>query len=197
MDPWRSPSGHMSDYSEMLKRLEEATKVISDDSLRKIAFERLLNHELSGGEKHSVPKPHKDLPEEPVVRTRRVRSKPSAAGPAPSVRNVVDALDISPDEASLPAWGTLSQLDKYLWILEAAHLKSVDGLSPAEISKLIYDVFKENHQTNQVNNIKTRIKRGHVRAVKVLSGSTNTTGYQILKGGIDHLRTLASGSVSE
>jgi hypothetical protein len=182
----------MTDYVETLKKLEEATKVISDDALRRIAFEQLLRHELSGHKASGHTKSSAHKPGESAARSRRSRNKGAITGAPSLVRDSVKNLQVSPDESGLPAWNALGALDKYLWIIEAAHKKSIDGLTSGEISFLIYETFKENHATNQVNNLKTRIKQGHVRTAKIPSGSTTLAGYQILKGGIDHLHKLTS-----
>jgi hypothetical protein len=190
---WTSKGNPVMDYDEILRKLEEVTKVISDESLRRIAFERLLEHELSAHKTSGRAKSPEGEPKERATRPRRQRGKASPAGPPPAVRESVKNLGISPDEEGLPAWNTLGALDKYLWILEAAHQKNVDGLTSGEIGLLINETFKENHGPNQVSNLKTRIKQGHVRTTKIPSGSTAVAGYQILKGGIEHLQKLASG----
>jgi hypothetical protein len=180
------------DYDGILKKLEEATKGISDEALRRIAFERLLEHELSAHKTPGKAKSPEGEPQERATRPRRLRGKASSSSPPSAVRESVKNLEISPDEQGLPAWNSLGALDKYLWILEAAHQKNVDGLTSGEIGLLIYETFKENHGPNQVSNLKTRIKQGHVRTTKIPSGSTTLAGYQILKGGIEHLQKLAS-----
>lgn len=116
---------------------------------------------------------------------------------APSTRDEIKNLQISPVQDGLPSWATLGALDKYLWILEAAHIGKVDGLANVEIGSLIYDVFKENHGSDQVANLKTRIKRGHVRSVKIQCGKKKLNGYQILKGGIDHLKESVADGAKE
>jgi hypothetical protein len=190
----------MTDYAETLKKIEEATKVISDDSLRRIAFEQLLKHELSP---HKSPGRDKQLKEEPAApeesatKTRRVRNKGTAAGASPGIREEVKQLQISPAEEGLPPWGPLGALDKYLCIIEAAEKKHVDGLSAAEISWLIFEIFRDNHKPEQVGNIRTRIKRGHVRTIKIPSGTKKFAGYQILKGGKEYLKTQAATAANE
>jgi hypothetical protein len=190
----------MTDYAETLKKIEEATKVVADDSLRRIAFEQLLKHELSAHKSSARDKQLKEEPAEPEqseTRTRRVRNKGSAATASPSIREEVKQLQISPDEAGLTPWGPLGALDKYLWILEAAEKKHIDGLSVPEISALIFEIFREHHKPEQVGNIRTRIKRGHVRTIKIQSGTKNLAGYQILKGGKEHLKTQASAAADK
>ena len=65
------------------------------------------------------------------------------------------ALDISPDEKGLVSWASLSaDWKKFCWILEAARLKNIDGLTNAEISHLIGRVFRESYAPKLVNNIR-------------------------------------------
>jgi hypothetical protein len=182
----------MTDYAQTLAKLEEAVKAIADESLRRIAFERLLEHELSGGKTPSKKASAEHEPAERPARSRRANSKGRTISPAPIARDELKNLQISPVQDGLPSWATLGALDKYLWILEAAHRAKVDGLANVEISSLIYDVFKENHKTEQVGNLKTRIKTGHVRSVKIQCGKKKLNGYQILKGGVDHLKASAA-----
>jgi hypothetical protein len=183
----------MPDYSETLKRLEEATRVISDESLRRIAFERLLEHELSGSKPPSMREASKnDAVEHASQQPKRSRYKGKAASVSSGAREQVKALELSPDEKGLPPWSTLTSLDKYLWILEVANRNNIDGLTCPEISSLIYDAFKENHKPEQVSNLKTRIRVAHVRPVKIQLPDRELTGYQILRQGIEHLNKLAA-----
>jgi hypothetical protein len=182
----------MTDYSETLKKLEEATKAISDETLRRIAFERLLEHELSGDKARTKGQITKDEPEGRVARPKRPKSRGSGGNPNSNIREEVNDLRLSPDEEGLPPWAPLGALDKYLWILEAAHKKNIDGLSCPETSALIYRVFRENHKPEQVANLKTRIKIAHVQPAKIHCGERHLAGYQILRGGIDHLKKLGS-----
>ena len=179
----------MTEYDELLKKVEKATENITNEDLRRIAFQRLLDHELTlHGQRTQPPTPPAKTPA--VERSRRSPTKSSRAGSAINLREEVKALGISPDESELPKWASLKALDKYLWILEAAHRKHIDGLTTAEIKAMIFNVFRENHDTNQVNNLKTRLKAGHVKVCRISIGSAQVEGLQILKGGKDHLQKL-------
>ena len=127
----------------------------------------------------------------------KYKGKPAHANPASSVRDEVKNLSVSPDEHGLPPWGQLKVLDKYLWILEAAHLKGLDALTSAEISHLIFAVFRENQGTNKVKNLKTRIKATHVRLAKIQQTTGDLQGWQILKGGKDHLKNLVAAGAAK
>jgi hypothetical protein len=184
----------MAEYDEILQKIEQATRIITDEGLRRIAFEQLLKHELAGHVKDGdEPKPAS----EQLSRPAKPRSRGSRATPASDIRPSVKSLGISPDEAGLPRWDSLGKLDKYLWILEAAHNKGIEGLTTAEISFLIFEVFRESHGANQVGNLATRIRKTHVRKASFSDGSATLSGWQILKAGKEHLQKLPSPPVVE
>jgi hypothetical protein len=192
----RSLPNSMTDYAETLKKLEEATKFISDESLRRIAFDRLLEHELSGGKtlsKFSGQPPDST----PLAKTKQTRNKASTVGSGSKIRDEVSSLQISSDEDGLIEWHALGNLEKYLYILEAADRKQIDGLTCTEISTLIYNNFKENHQVDQVSNLKTRIRKAHVRPVKIQIGQRKLMGYQILSKGKAQLKAEAAKDVKK
>lgn len=172
----------MTDYDSLLRKVENAVQSVSDEGLRRIAFDRLLSHELEFQSERSTPQTQ----ESPTrnARQSKPRNKPPSASQPSSGRQEVQNLDISPDDAGLPPWSSLGALDKYLWILEAAHKKGIEALSASEISGLIFKIFRESHGTNQVNNLKTRIRQQHVRTTK--------DGWQILKAGKERLQARAS-----
>jgi hypothetical protein len=180
----------MTDYKDLLKSLEEATGAIQDPELKKIAFQELLRNALqtpSGTTR--AEKPAK------AVATAAPKAKPNRAKQptkgtrTPSVRESVKALDINPDEKGLPTWSSLTQdWKKFCWILEAAKLKGIDGLTPAEISYLIERVFRESFTTAQVANLKVKLKAGLVKAIKVEGGAN---GWKILSGGTKELANPA------
>jgi hypothetical protein len=187
----------MSEYDQLLQKIEQATKTISDETLRRIAFEQLLKHELAGHHKRNEePEPQGPIRER-VSRPARQRTRTSQVSVSSGVRESVKALGISPDEGGLPPWSSLGQLDKYLWILEAAHKKTIEGLTTTEISFLIFEIFRETHRPNQVNNLATRIRKAHVRKATFSDGSSQVTGWQILRAGKEHLQKLASGPAAE
>jgi hypothetical protein len=191
----------MTEYDDLLEKVEEATKKITDETLRRIAFERLLDHELALHSGTKSPHPRRAdpviIPSAIPKPAGKYKGKPAHANPASSVRDEVKNLSVSPDEHGLPPWGQLKVLDKYLWILEAAHLKGLDALTSAEISHLIFAVFRENQGTNKVKNLKTRIKATHVRLAKIQQTTGDLQGWQILKGGKDHLKNLVAAGAAK
>ena len=104
---------------------------------------------------------------------------------ATAIRPDVASLDLNPDQAGLVSWGTLSvDWKKFCWILEAARLKGVDGLTNSEISFLVDKIFRESYQPKLVNNLKFQIKKGMVKPVAVTSGGREYQVWKILATGI-------------
>ena len=171
--------------TSLRRQAEDAVADMPEGSMKVKAFEVILSRLLDGADGHTRSREH-------VVRSRKSKDAGAKANPPSSIREEVKKLEISPDENGLPPWGALGILDKYLWILEAAHKKNIDGLTNAEISALIYKVFKENLPSKSVGNLKTRIKKMHVRSADVLNGAITISVWQILKAGIEHLWNLTS-----
>jgi hypothetical protein len=186
-----------TEYDELLLKIEQATTVITDEGLRRIAFDLLLRHELAGhhgSTKKAVPKIGERTE---LTRPAKPRSRGSRTASSSDIRERVKSLGISPGEAALPRWSSLRQLDKYLWVLEAAHKKGMEGLTAPEISWLIFEIFRENHRSGQVNNLKTRIRNAQVQKKSFVDGSETLSGWQILKAGKEHLQELASAPAAE
>jgi hypothetical protein len=173
----------MSNLHEILKSAEEAVQAVNDPDLRKIAFQEVLRHRLRSDEV---------IPDKPGRRTAVIPSRPkarasSAARPSnqPAIRPGVAALDLSPDEDGLVPWGSLSvDWKKFCWILEAARLKKVDGLTNSEISHLIDRVFRESKAPEVVNNLKVQIKNGMVKPFVAKSEDRDYRVWKILASGI-------------
>jgi hypothetical protein len=173
----------MSDLQAILKSAEESVQGVEDPDLRKIAFQEVLRHQLAFDEAS----PHR-LRQKTATNSRRPKGRSSPAPKAnsqPVIRPEVAALDLSPDERSLAPWGSLTvDWKKFCWILEAAHLKKVDGLTNSEISFLIEKVFRESYRAEVVNNLKVQIKKGMVKSVVIKSGDRECRVWKILNAGI-------------
>lgn len=174
----------MSNLQAILKSSEESVQSVGDPELRKIAFQEVLRYQLRfDGVFTDKPK------QEPGTASRKSKSRSSPAlksSGQPAVRTEVEVLDLSPDEAGLVPWGTLSvDWKKFCWILEAARVKKVDGLTNSEISYLIDKVFRENKAPEVVNNLKVKITNGAmVRTIVVKSGDREYRLWKILANGI-------------
>lgn len=177
----------MTEYAELAKKAEEAVKGVADEGLRRIAFDQILKQELSRlRETEDHREPHAGARQQ-GQRRRKPRGRNTQTSEPSGTREQVKNLALSTDEPGLPRWSALGQIDKYLWVLEAGHKKGIEGLTAAEIRHLIFATFRESHKANQVNNLATRLKQGHVRKVRLPEGSH---AWQILKGGKDHLKEV-------
>jgi hypothetical protein len=103
----------------------------------------------------------------------------SRGGTPPEARQEVQSLQLNVDEPTLVSWGALGKdWKKYLWILEAARLNKIDGLTNAEISYLMEKTFREFRQPKVVNNLKNKIKD---RCVQPQTIEANGKSYSIWK----------------
>lgn len=99
-------------------------------------------------------------------------------------RQEVQNLQLNVDEPGLLAWGSLDKdWKKYLWILEAARKKGIDGLSNAEISYLMDKTFRESRAPKVVNNIKQKIKDRFVQPTSVTVEGKKYSVWRILADG--------------
>src|ERR1019366_7187614 len=132
----------MNNLHAILKSAEESARTVEDPELRRIAFQEILRHHLGSSETS----PGKSQ-QAATATSRRPKVRPASAPKSnsqPAIRPEVAGLDLSPDEHGLARWSSLSvDWKKFCWILEAARLKKVDGLTNAEISHLIDKVFRE------------------------------------------------------
>jgi hypothetical protein len=180
----------MSNLQSILKSAEESVKVVEDPELRKIAFHEILRR-LLGSENEAPREPRQGS--SATARRAKARSSPAPkANGQPAIRSEVANLDLSPDEPSLASWGTLTaDWKKFCWILEAARLKKVDGLTNSEISHLIEKVFRENYRAEVVNNLKVQIKKGMVKSIIIKSGDRKYRVWKILNGGMQEVKAKA------
>lgn len=183
----------MSNLQAILKSSEESVQTVEDPELRKIAFQEVLRYQLTFGE----PSPSRPRQED-GKKTRRPKGRSSLAPKAdgqPAIRPEVAALDLSPDESGLVPWGSLSvDWKKFCWILEAAHLKKVEGLTNSEISHLIDKTFRESKAPEVVNNLKVQIKKGIVKSVVIKSGEREYRVWKILAGGAKEVTSKAAAT---
>ncbi len=124
------------------------------------------------------------------------RSSPSTrASAAPEARAEVQQLQLQVDEPGLLAWGSLGKdWKKYLWILEAARKKNIDGLTNAEISYLMDKTFRESRSPKVVNNLKKKIKDRFVQPLTVNAGGKAYSIWKILADGSKEVVPHASGA---
>ncbi len=183
----------MNNLQAILKSVEESVQTLEDHDLRKIAFQEVLRCELRSSEA-SPDKPNRAA----APNSRRATARPSPATKGnnqPAVRPEVIALDLSPDEPALMPWSDLSaDWKKFCWILEAAHLRKVEGLTNSEISYLIDKIFRENKSPEVVNNLKVQIKKGMVKSIVISSGDREYRVWKILAGGAKEVTAKAAAT---
>jgi hypothetical protein len=183
----------MSNLQAILKSSEESVRTVEDPELRKIAFQEVLRHQLRFDEA-----PLHKRRQEAATNSRRPKGRSSPAPKAnsqPAIRPEVAALDLSPDESGLIPWSTLSaDWKKFCWILEAAHLRKVEGLTNSEISHLIDKIFRESKSAEVVNNLKVQIKKGMVKSVIIKSGDREYRVWKILAGGAKEVTAKAAAT---
>ena len=172
----------MNDLQAILQSSQESVQTVEDPELRKIAFQEVLRYQL-----RFVDPSQDKLQQRAAANSRKPkgRSLPTPKGNGqPAIRPEVAALDLNPDEGGLVPWSSLSvDWKKFCWILEAAHLRKVDGLTNSEISYLIDKVFRENKAPEVVNNLKVQIKKGIVKSVVTKSGDREYRVWKILSNG--------------
>jgi hypothetical protein len=119
--------------------------------------------------------------EQPPVNTRAIASNGTAeggakkrssaaarAGGASEARSEVQSLELNVDDPGLLPWRSLGKdWKKYLWILEAALKRGVDGLTNSEISFLMNKTFREVRDPKVVNNLKNKIKDRFVQSTMI------------------------------
>jgi len=184
----------MSNLQAIVRSAEEAVQAVNDPDLRKIAFQEVLRHRLMSDD----PSPDRLREGAPAALSRKPKGRSSPVPKANSqtaIRPEVTALDLSPDETSLVPWGTLSaDWRKFCWILEAARLRNIDGLTNSEISHLIDKVFRESKAPEVVNNLKVQIKKGMVKSVVTKSGDRDYRVWKILAGGIKEVTAKSAAA---
>ena len=187
----------MKNLSEVLRSVEQSVQVVEDIELRKIAFQELFKGRLREHLANQTPHSGKKL-DPPKERKGKRRASPAGrTGSDVSARAEVAGLDVSPDEPTLVRWDSLT-LDwkKFCWILEAARLNGVDGLTNSEISDLIGRVFRESFEPKVVSNLKDKIKAGFVKSSSIQAEGKTYAVWKILRAGITEV-TRASGAVTE
>jgi hypothetical protein len=181
----------MSNLEAILKSVSESVQVVEDADLRRIAFQEILKHALRSDAVAPSRVSASGDPSRPLSPKKKAAVSRQNSGTG--IRPEAAGIDISPDEKKLVSWGTLSvDWKKFCWILEAARLKGLDGLTNAEISHLIDKVFRESYAPKVVNNIKFQIKKGMVKGNVLRSGDKDYQVWKILAAGIKEVSAVSS-----
>jgi hypothetical protein len=185
----------MRNLQAILREVEQYVQVVEDSELRKIAFQELLLRSLRDGDIASDEEPRN----KPAILHQAKKRTPATTRAVASVtvRPEVESLELSPDEP-LAAWDGLSaDWKKFCWVLEAARLKDVDGLTNSEISYLIEKIFRENYPITVVNNLKVQLKKGMVKSVVVNVGGRDYRVWKILRGGTNEVASKTATAVTK
>jgi hypothetical protein len=111
-------------------------------------------------------------------------SAAARAGGASEARSEVQNLQLNVDEPGLLPWRSLSKdWEKYLWLLEAARMKGIDGLTNSEISFLMNKTFREVRAAKVVNNLKNKIKDRFVQSITINAEGKTYSTWRILSDG--------------
>jgi hypothetical protein len=141
---------------------------------------------------HRTPKPP-GAAVESVPKKRA--SAATRAGSAPEARQEVQSLQLNVAEPALISWGSLGKdWQKYLWILEAARLTNIDGLTNSEISYLMEKTFREVRQPRVVNNLKKKIKERFVAPQTIESNGKSYSIWKILAYGTKEVLQQATAA---
>jgi len=188
----------VKNLTEVLRSVEQSVQVVEDTELRKIAFQELLRESLIENRSSQIPYRDKKVDSSNERKGKRRPSPPGRSGSDGSARTEVARLDLSPDEPALVRWDSLT-LDwkKFCWILEAARLNGVDGLTNSEIGDLIGRVFRESFEPKVVSNLKDKIKAGFVKSSSIQEDGKTYAVWKILRAGITEVTRASGGTESK
>ncbi len=168
----------MKDYKEIISKVEVAVKDIKDETLKKIAFERLLEHELlmnSDANSHmlkSSGQSSSPTGEEKETTKKAKKKKSTYTGPfnIDTVRNEVKTafqdLTANP-QGQVPFDSFKQKFEKFLWVLEFGRKKGVAAMTNNEIAFVLSEKLAQPVTDKQVNNLKQKLKDGLVQVWEI------------------------------
>lgn len=173
----------MKDYKTIVKEVVEATESIKDESLKEIAFQKLLEHSLDP-HAESVSKKadgsstkrvkgsiNKKRSTSPAVRDKAVREKVKSA-----------FTDVTPNMPGIKPLSSLKQKwEKYVWVLVVAKKKGIEVMTNNEIAYVLSEKFSVGATEKTVNNLTFKVESGFVQK-RDLDG---TRAWKILIDGIN------------
>jgi len=178
----------MDSLKQKLSELEDQVSSIKDPSLKKIAFEKLLETNLGGANLSRKRSSHGHSSK----RTQKSKSGRKPTNPYYSenqIREEVKHLNVVVMLSGFPKFKDCkSKMDSVMWILQFAKEKKVDGLNNHEIAYILTKhLFKQTKYTT-VNNIRKKAKEGFV--IK----EPGTELWRITPDGADYLKSLSSSN---
>ena len=167
--------------TQSVKLAQEATKDITDDVLRKAAFEIILR-KLLDSESGSV---------KPIGRARKTKTASPARSSA-ELDETTQKLCSLVNRTKYPEIYMIPKaLGKSLFILKLARDElGIDGLTPAQIAKVLMKNFRVKIASNAVS--MALMAAGTLVDRKTLENGGTGYRYYIMRGGEEHLRVAIS-----
>ncbi|MBI2338774.1 MAG: hypothetical protein HYU99_00160 [Deltaproteobacteria bacterium] len=149
----------MEDVKQKLLELESQVSSIKDATLRKVAFEKLLDHTFATLSSKMSPTKVK-------VKTRRVKGKKSSTNLYYSesmIRDDIKKMNVGGTLKGLPNFKECkSKIDGYLWILAYGKTHKIDGLNLHEIAYILSKKLFRTTKYSTVFGIRRKVKDGLV-----------------------------------
>lgn len=177
----------MKDYKTIVAEIVEATKNITDEKLREIAFQKLLDHSLEPN-----PSPVSKKTESVEVENSPKKANIKKRSTSPAIRdNVVREEvksafnDVTPNTPGIKPLSSLKQKwEKYIWVLVVAKEKGIDMMTNNEIAFILSEKFSVGATEKSVNNLTFKVEAGFVQK-RDLDG---TRAWKVLIDGINWVK---------
>lgn len=170
----------MEDMKLKLSELEKQVSLIKDPNLRKVAFERLLDHSIGLVAKK---KPLKKLGKTKSLGKKR---KPTNLYYSDTkMRDPVKRMHVVGKLQGFPPFNKCkSKIDAYLWVLAYAKGKKIAGLNNHEIAFILTKKLYKQTKYSTVYGIRRKVKEGFVML------DPDSEEWIITPDGEEYLRTL-------
>lgn len=168
----------MEDLKQKLQQLEEQVSAIKNPNLKKVAFEKLLEH--------SFPKTTGRMPKgNKQKRSSKAKRSVSAYYSEAQIDESVHNLNVTGICAGLPKFRSCKQkIDAYLWVIAYAKKHKVEGLNNHEIAFIMTKRLDKTTKYSTVNGIRRKLKYGLVAL------DPGTGKWKITDDGEEYLKTL-------
>ncbi len=171
---------------DKLLQLEDQVAAIKDATLRRIAFEKLLETIV---QPQGPAGPHRRKKKQKSSAEANVRSKGKSKASAfyslGQVREPVQKLTLTGNIRGLPNFKVCGKdWEKYLWVLAAAKQNKIEGLNNHEIAYLLTKRLYRSTKYSTVNNIHKKVGAG------LICLDPETQRWLITPDGETHLASL-------
>jgi hypothetical protein len=177
-----------TELKDKLLQLENQVSVVKDATLRRIAFEKLLDGVV--GLQNRGASSRGKRPERsniPPGRSGRIKSKASAFYSVGQVREPVQKLALTGTSKGLPNFKVCRKdWEKVLWVLDAAKRSKIDGLNNHEVAYLLTKRLYKPTKYSTVNNVRKKVGSGLVCL------DPETQRWLITPDGEEHLASLTA-----